>query len=59
MLIKIFDSISSQDGVSFESIRKFFEKCSLFYLYYNIRPEQLNDLIRENARTKNGFLTLK
>ena len=66
ILSKIFYEIKEPNSnqVSFQAIIQFFASCQLYYLCYNIKPSQLENLLKESAHehhdslSRTEFLTL-
>ena len=59
MLTTLFEEIRTEDStVRLAEVVKLFEECKLLYLCYDLKPEQLLDVLKDNAHQFNDRLTL-
>lgn len=60
MLCRIFDEIKDKNNpnsVSIKAVIEFFETYQLFYSFYNIRADDIENVLKEAARTFSTRLT--
>jgi hypothetical protein len=50
LIVRLFNELKGKDNyVTFESVEKFFSQCKLYYLCYNIQPQQLIGVLKDSA----------
>lgn len=56
--MKLFHELKNTDNyVPFEALSHFFSQCKLYYLCYNIKPSQLDNILKESAHERQDSLS--